>query len=176
MYIVVSTVVSIDWSFKRIDLTNLHCLSFQSYTNKTGFILTHHPTTENAVDFLRLVIDHESEVVIFMEPLSTVESVWVLHCSWFHNVSSGKINITYKKFSYAFKPFDLQNVVILLYRDHFQANYWLPQLDNPTTVTPFKTRLLQNESKGVKCIKMQIIREVRIDSYGQTLSASVVNL
>lgn len=62
------------------------------------------------------------------------------------------------------------------YNDHFQGKYWLPQLDNPMTVTPFKTRLFQDESKDVKCSKMQIIREVSMDSYGQTSNASIVNL
>ncbi|XP_061195011.1 receptor-type tyrosine-protein phosphatase epsilon-like [Saccostrea echinata] len=50
-----------------------------SYTNNKGFIVTQYPTVKDAVDFLRLLNDHESDIVICMDPLFKVDSskVWL---------------------------------------------------------------------------------------------------
>lgn len=53
-------------------------INFQSYSNNNGFIVTHYPTPEDAVDFLRLLIDHESSTVICMDPLYNNDQVSVL--------------------------------------------------------------------------------------------------
>ena len=50
-------------------------LSFQSLDKARRFIVTHYPTPEDAVDFLRLLNDHESDTVICMDPIHQVESV-----------------------------------------------------------------------------------------------------
>ena len=50
-------------------------LSFQSFIKAKRFIVTHYPTPEDAVDFLRLLNDHESDTVICMDPIRQVESV-----------------------------------------------------------------------------------------------------
>ena len=50
-------------------------LSFQSFIKARRFIVTHYPTPEDAVDFLRLLNDHESDTVICMDPVHKVESV-----------------------------------------------------------------------------------------------------
>ncbi|XP_061190203.1 receptor-type tyrosine-protein phosphatase epsilon-like [Saccostrea echinata] len=52
----------------------INAVSLPSYTHENKFIVTHYPTPDDAVDFLRLLIDHESETVISMEPLSDVKS------------------------------------------------------------------------------------------------------
>nr|XP_034322492.1 receptor-type tyrosine-protein phosphatase kappa-like [Crassostrea gigas] len=54
--------------------TYINAISLPSFTNPTAFIVTHYQTTDNAVDFLRLITDHDSKVVVSMEPLSSVES------------------------------------------------------------------------------------------------------
>lgn len=51
---------------------------FQSHSTDNGFIVTHYPTPEDAVDFLRLLIDHESSTVICMDPLHNIDQVSVL--------------------------------------------------------------------------------------------------
>lgn len=53
-------------------------INFQSYTNNNGFIVTQYPTQEDAVDFLRLLIDNESSIVICMDPLHNNDQVSVL--------------------------------------------------------------------------------------------------
>ena len=50
-------------------------LSFQSFIKAKRFMVTHYPTPEDAVDFLRLLNDHESDTVICMDPIRQVESV-----------------------------------------------------------------------------------------------------
>lgn len=59
----------------------LHLLGFffQSFINQNAFIITHFPAPGDEVDFLRLITDHDCELVISMEPLHEVESVRILH-------------------------------------------------------------------------------------------------
>ncbi|XP_061170858.1 receptor-type tyrosine-protein phosphatase mu-like [Saccostrea echinata] len=52
----------------------INAVSLSSYTKNNGFMITHYPSPEDAVDFLRLLTDHASETVICMDPLREVES------------------------------------------------------------------------------------------------------
>ena len=47
----------------------------QSFLKNAAFIVTKYPPLEDAVDFLRLLIDHESHTVICMNSLNEIESV-----------------------------------------------------------------------------------------------------
>lgn len=47
----------------------------QSLTNGRRFIVTKYPTPDGAVDFLRLLDDHESDTVICMDPVQDIDSV-----------------------------------------------------------------------------------------------------
>lgn len=38
--------------------------------------MTKYPTPDGAVDFLRLLDDHESDTVICMDPVQDIDSVW----------------------------------------------------------------------------------------------------
>nr|XP_022305246.1 receptor-type tyrosine-protein phosphatase epsilon-like isoform X2 [Crassostrea virginica] len=51
------------------------------------FIVTHYPTPEDSVDFLRLLNDHESDTVICMDPIHQVESIR----SWLPDLSCSKV-------------------------------------------------------------------------------------
>lgn len=51
----------------------------QSFTGQNAFIITNNPKPGDAVDFLRLITDHESEVVVSMEPLINEKHVRVLY-------------------------------------------------------------------------------------------------
>nr|XP_034318450.1 uncharacterized protein LOC117686791 [Crassostrea gigas] len=52
----------------------INAIKVPSFTNQNAFIITNYPTQDNAVDFLRLITDYDSEVVVCMEPLCNVES------------------------------------------------------------------------------------------------------
>nr|XP_022307741.1 receptor-type tyrosine-protein phosphatase mu-like [Crassostrea virginica] len=52
----------------------INAIAIPSYCQNNAFIVTHHLPPEDAVDFLRLLIDIESNVVICMDPLSQSES------------------------------------------------------------------------------------------------------
>ncbi|XP_061166271.1 receptor-type tyrosine-protein phosphatase epsilon-like [Saccostrea echinata] len=52
----------------------INAVTLPSYTNPNAFIITHYPSPEDAVDFLRLLTDHESDVLICMDPLNEIES------------------------------------------------------------------------------------------------------
>uniref|UniRef100_A0A8W8P0A2 protein-tyrosine-phosphatase n=1 Tax=Magallana gigas TaxID=29159 RepID=A0A8W8P0A2_MAGGI len=46
---------------------------FQSFKSQNAFIATHYPSTGDPVDFIRLITDYESKVVVCMDPLWNVE-------------------------------------------------------------------------------------------------------
>ncbi|XP_056002298.1 receptor-type tyrosine-protein phosphatase U-like isoform X1 [Ostrea edulis] len=52
----------------------INAINLPSSTNNKAFIVTHYPPPEDAVDFLRLLTDHESQVVVCMDPLTNVAS------------------------------------------------------------------------------------------------------
>uniref|UniRef100_A0A8W8NZK0 protein-tyrosine-phosphatase n=1 Tax=Magallana gigas TaxID=29159 RepID=A0A8W8NZK0_MAGGI len=57
----------------------INAITLPSFTNRDAFIITHCPTPENAIDFQRLIIESESEVVVYMEPLTNAEyeDIWI---------------------------------------------------------------------------------------------------
>uniref|UniRef100_K1QTY8 protein-tyrosine-phosphatase n=1 Tax=Magallana gigas TaxID=29159 RepID=K1QTY8_MAGGI len=59
---------------------------FESYQKDRAFIVTQYPTPEDAVDFLRLLNDHDSDTVICMNPLYEIES----SKTWFPEKASSK--------------------------------------------------------------------------------------
>nr|XP_022308537.1 receptor-type tyrosine-protein phosphatase T-like isoform X2 [Crassostrea virginica] len=70
---------------KRGSYINAICLP--SLTDARRFIVTHYPTPEDAVDFLRLLNDHESDTVICMDPVHSVESIK----GWLPDLSCSKV-------------------------------------------------------------------------------------
>uniref|UniRef100_A0A8W8MBR1 protein-tyrosine-phosphatase n=1 Tax=Magallana gigas TaxID=29159 RepID=A0A8W8MBR1_MAGGI len=52
----------------------INAIHVSSYQKDRAFIVTHYPTPEDAVDFLRLLNDHESDTVVCMNPLHEIES------------------------------------------------------------------------------------------------------
>lgn len=56
-------------------------VSFKSYTNPKRFIVTKYPRRDDAVDFLRLLNDHESLTVVCMDPVYEIDSVQSILCS-----------------------------------------------------------------------------------------------
>ncbi|XP_065924897.1 receptor-type tyrosine-protein phosphatase alpha isoform X4 [Magallana gigas] len=52
----------------------INAIHVSSYQQNRAFIVTHYPTPEDAVDFLRLLNDHESDTVICMNPLLEIQS------------------------------------------------------------------------------------------------------
>eukprot|EP00105_Crassostrea_gigas_P045796 XP_019929944.1 PREDICTED: receptor-type tyrosine-protein phosphatase F-like [Crassostrea gigas] len=52
----------------------INAINVPSFTNQNVFIITNYPTQDDAVDFLRLITDYDSGVVVCMEPLYNVES------------------------------------------------------------------------------------------------------
>nr|XP_022306912.1 receptor-type tyrosine-protein phosphatase T-like [Crassostrea virginica] len=57
----------------------INAIKVPSYVRDTAFIVTQYPPPGDAVDFLRLLNDHESDTVICMNPLSEMQSF----NSWF---------------------------------------------------------------------------------------------
>ncbi|XP_078328948.1 receptor-type tyrosine-protein phosphatase gamma-like isoform X1 [Crassostrea virginica] len=65
----------------------INAIAVSSYLQNNSLIVTHYPPPEDAVDFLRLLTDQESNTVICMDPLSQIES----SKSWLPGSSSDKI-------------------------------------------------------------------------------------
>nr|XP_034318459.1 receptor-type tyrosine-protein phosphatase T isoform X7 [Crassostrea gigas] len=57
----------------------INAIAVPSFTNQNAFIITNYPTKGDAVDFLRLITDYDSEVVVCMEPLcnKVCASTWL---------------------------------------------------------------------------------------------------
>ncbi|XP_052695401.1 receptor-type tyrosine-protein phosphatase epsilon-like [Crassostrea angulata] len=51
----------------------INAIFLPSLTCQNAFIATHYPTTGDSVDFIRLITDYESKVVVCMDPLCHVE-------------------------------------------------------------------------------------------------------
>eukprot|EP00105_Crassostrea_gigas_P025418 XP_011445994.2 PREDICTED: receptor-type tyrosine-protein phosphatase kappa [Crassostrea gigas] len=52
----------------------INAIVVPSFINQNAFIITHFPAPGDAVDFLRLITDHDCELVVSTEPLHEVES------------------------------------------------------------------------------------------------------
>ncbi|XP_061190331.1 receptor-type tyrosine-protein phosphatase mu-like [Saccostrea echinata] len=72
----------------------VNAITLPSYIKNKAFIITHYPPPEEAVDFLRLLTDHESDVVICMDPLTKVEStkIWLPAANSIKTVSPFTVN------------------------------------------------------------------------------------
>nr|XP_022292874.1 receptor-type tyrosine-protein phosphatase epsilon-like isoform X2 [Crassostrea virginica] len=57
----------------------INAISVSSFLKNNAFIVSQYPTPEDAVDFLRLLTDHESDTVICLNPLQEIKS----SKSWF---------------------------------------------------------------------------------------------
>ncbi|XP_062600665.1 receptor-type tyrosine-protein phosphatase T-like, partial [Saccostrea cucullata] len=64
----------------------INAITVPSYKNKRAFIVTKYPTEEDAVDFLRLLNDHECDTVICMDPINKIDSSE----AWLPSSSSSK--------------------------------------------------------------------------------------
>nr|XP_022309640.1 receptor-type tyrosine-protein phosphatase epsilon-like isoform X5 [Crassostrea virginica] len=62
-----------------------------SYTNARSFIVTHYPTQEGAVNFLRMLIDNGSNTVVCVDPLRDIDSMK----SWLPVERSSKVMIPF---------------------------------------------------------------------------------
>lgn len=65
----------------------INAIFVPSLTNERRFIVTKYPTPDGAVDFLRLLNDHESDTVIFMDPVQDTELIR----SWLPDASSSTV-------------------------------------------------------------------------------------
>nr|XP_022304853.1 multiple epidermal growth factor-like domains protein 10 isoform X7 [Crassostrea virginica] len=65
----------------------INAINVPSFTEATRFIVTRYPSPEDAVDFLRLLNDHESDTVICLDPVHEVESIQ----SWLPLLSSSTV-------------------------------------------------------------------------------------
>ena len=50
-------------------------LCLKSFREENAFIVTCYPSQDDDVDFLRLLIDYDSDTIICMDPLADIESV-----------------------------------------------------------------------------------------------------
>nr|XP_034322075.1 receptor-type tyrosine-protein phosphatase epsilon-like isoform X2 [Crassostrea gigas] len=73
----------------------ISAITIPSTTKPFAFIITKYPKPETIVDFLRLITDYDSEVVVCMEPLSSIESAnyWMPSSSKPLSASSFTLNV-----------------------------------------------------------------------------------
>ncbi|XP_065923437.1 receptor-type tyrosine-protein phosphatase epsilon [Magallana gigas] len=90
----------------------INAIVASSYIKDNAFIVTHYPPQEDAVDFLRLITDHESSTVICMDPLNTINS----SKSWLPLPSSEKIVSPYKVVHNSSKDNNIKTSVISIHK------------------------------------------------------------
>ncbi|XP_052692781.1 receptor-type tyrosine-protein phosphatase alpha-like [Crassostrea angulata] len=91
----------------------INAIVASSHSTNNGFIVTHYPTPEDAVDFLRLLIDHESSTVICMDPLHNIDQIK----SWLPLPSSEKIVSPFKVVHSSSKDNNVKLSVISIHKD-----------------------------------------------------------
>ncbi|XP_052692786.1 receptor-type tyrosine-protein phosphatase kappa-like [Crassostrea angulata] len=87
-----------------------------THTVENGFIITQYPPLEKAVDFLRLLIDHECSTIICLDPLHILDSTK----SWMPSLSSEKIVPPYRVVCSSCKETDLKLSTISIQKDKGQ--------------------------------------------------------
>uniref|UniRef100_A0A8W8NZL0 Receptor-type tyrosine-protein phosphatase T n=1 Tax=Magallana gigas TaxID=29159 RepID=A0A8W8NZL0_MAGGI len=90
----------------------INAIVASTYIKDNAFIVTHYPPQEDAVDFLRLITDHESGTVICMDPLNTINS----SKSWLPLPSSEKIVSPYKVVNNSSKDNNVKTSVISIHK------------------------------------------------------------
>nr|XP_034321299.1 receptor-type tyrosine-protein phosphatase T [Crassostrea gigas] len=90
----------------------INAIVASSYIRDSAFIVTHYPPQEDAVDFLRLITDHESSTVICMDPLNTINSSKF----WLPLPSSEKIVSPYKVVNNSSKDNNVKTSVISIHK------------------------------------------------------------
>eukprot|EP00105_Crassostrea_gigas_P007592 XP_011421894.1 PREDICTED: receptor-type tyrosine-protein phosphatase gamma-like [Crassostrea gigas] len=73
----------------------INAIVVPSFINQKAFIITHFPAPGDVVDFLRLITDHDCELVVSIEPLHEVESTnqWLPTSTTSKAVSPFTINL-----------------------------------------------------------------------------------
>nr|XP_022306729.1 receptor-type tyrosine-protein phosphatase T-like isoform X1 [Crassostrea virginica] len=70
----------------------INAVHVSTYLKNNGLIVTEYPQSEDAVDFLRLILDNKSDTIICMDPLSEIQSC----TTWFPVSTSPKKVVPYK--------------------------------------------------------------------------------
>lgn len=91
----------------------INAIVVSSYTKESAFIVSHYPTPEDTVDFLRLLSDYQSCTVVCMDPLHKIDS----SKSWMPVPSSKKIVSPYKVVCNTCTDSDVRVSTINIYKD-----------------------------------------------------------
>ncbi|XP_062581332.1 uncharacterized protein LOC134243122 [Saccostrea cucullata] len=88
----------------------INAITLPSYTMNKAFIITPYPQAGDAVDFLRLLTDHESDEVVCMDPLTKVEStkMWLPAANSKKPVSPFTVNCDGNKSQFKFSTITFQ--------------------------------------------------------------------
>ncbi|XP_078328941.1 receptor-type tyrosine-protein phosphatase T-like [Crassostrea virginica] len=70
----------------------INAVHVSTYLKNNGLIVTEYPQSEDAVDFLRLILDNKSDTIICMDPLSEIQS----SITWLPGSTSPKKVVPYK--------------------------------------------------------------------------------
>ncbi|XP_056002087.1 uncharacterized protein LOC125661665 isoform X2 [Ostrea edulis] len=95
----------------------INAIVVPSYTKASGFIVTQYPPTGDAVDFLRLLTDHESDTVIFMDPLIDIET----SNEWLPRDSSSKAVPPFSVHSQSSSRTDVTSTILSIHRDNSEC-------------------------------------------------------
>ncbi|XP_062577033.1 uncharacterized protein LOC134238932 isoform X2 [Saccostrea cucullata] len=106
----------------------INAISVPSFTKPTGFIVTSYPATEDAVDFLRLLNDHECDTVICMDPLAGIQSTK----EWFPPTSSSKFVPPFMVYSQSHSKTDVSSSTIQIVHDKKEDEAHIVRIVEPT--------------------------------------------
>ncbi|XP_052695812.1 receptor-type tyrosine-protein phosphatase zeta-like [Crassostrea angulata] len=102
--------------------SNIDGIFIHSFTNQNAFIVTHCPPADDVVDFLELINEYDSEVVVFMEPLNIeFTDTWIP---------------TTSRSSKSVSPFTIQ-----LQQENTKENHW-HKVEITKENTDFKPRMV----------------------------------
>nr|XP_022308874.1 receptor-type tyrosine-protein phosphatase T-like [Crassostrea virginica] len=133
-------------SFVKKRNTYINAITVPSFTNPRRFIVTQYPTPECAVDFLRLLNDHESDTVVCLDPVSKVESIR----KWLPNLYSSNSVAPFNIYCQSTSSNDIISRVINIRMDGEESNIHTVSVIEPKCcIKPFETPLDTTELRDL---------------------------
>ncbi|XP_061190063.1 receptor-type tyrosine-protein phosphatase T-like [Saccostrea echinata] len=106
----------------------INAISVPSFTKLRGFIVTPYPAAEDAVDFLRLLKDHECDTVICMDPLAEIQS----SNEWLPSSSSSKCVPPFMVHCQSYSQADVTSSTIQIVLDKKEDEAHIVRIVEPT--------------------------------------------
>nr|XP_034320243.1 receptor-type tyrosine-protein phosphatase zeta-like [Crassostrea gigas] len=106
----------------------INAIPLPSFIHSNAFIITHYQTTGNSVDFIRLITDYESDIVVCMEPLCNVEFAY----EWLPTATQHRTVTPYTIQQYQERITEIKRREIEIVKEESSDGPWSIEIVEPT--------------------------------------------